>query len=280
MNYRHIYHAGNFADVVKHISLIHILDKLRYLHNKMEIIDGFAGAGLYELSSKEAKTTEESLSGVLALLNHNNLEAPKYIIRYVNIIKKYFTAQAIIYPGSPLFIRDFLSSQDKAIYSELHEKDYNLLAKVLGKYSFDLNYKILKSDAYYVCQKFSNTDTNLILLDPPYEKKDEFVNLLTLLKGIIDKACNATIMIWYPVKDYRQIISFYRELALLNCKYLKIEFSTSYASTNLQSNGIIIINPPEIYQDLEESLEYLKHNIYQNKAIYTIGLIGPQSEKI
>ncbi|NDB81459.1 MAG: 23S rRNA (adenine(2030)-N(6))-methyltransferase RlmJ [Alphaproteobacteria bacterium] len=275
MNYRHIYHAGNFADVLKHITLIATIKNLRKLHARLHVLDAFAGAGLYILSQKESRKTQEALSGIVLLMNNQDLNEPSLIKEYKTVVNKYSSTQKVVYPGSPLIIAEYLRKQDSADFCELHKEDYVFLMESLRKSSIKANYSIYNMDAYVACNKVpQNIEASLVLLDPPYEKTDEFDKLFASIMALLEKNANTTIIIWYPIKEYKKIITFYNSLKMENLHYLKVEFCLNNLSSGLKSNGIIIINPPELKEELEATLIFLKTNIYMEKALYNITSVG------
>jgi len=275
MNYRHIYHAGCFADVVKHITLIALLNNLCKKEAPYYVLDSFAGAGIYDLNSEKSLKTQEAEIGIKKIILYNN-DLPELLSQYRDLTLKYYNGiindKTKIYPGSPLIISEFLREQDHLDCSELHIEDYSFLKQSL---KFINNASSHNIDAYKAFKALlpPKQKRGLIFIDPPFEEKDEFTKIQKSLSVIYKKFNQATTMIWYPIKDYKIISKFYQELEVLYKEVLKIEFGIYDASTSLCSAGIIIINPPFIKDIMEINLKFLQNTIYKGRASYNISFI-------
>ena len=173
MNYRHIYHAGNFADIVKHLVLIAILEQLK--KKPFAVLDAFAGLGLYDLNSEAAAKTLESDTGINKLLQATD-PIPQLLQTFLNIVNLVGLNH---YPGSPFIIKQLLRPNDRLIACELHPSDYLSFKKLLPNNTHNI-------DAYNAIKAFLPFKENrgLIFLDPPFEVKNEFQKLLEALKKI------------------------------------------------------------------------------------------------
>jgi 23S rRNA (adenine2030-N6)-methyltransferase len=280
MNYRHIYHAGNFADVIKHISLITILNQLKKKDKPFAVLDAFAGLGIYDLSSEQATKTTESLYGINKILTSPSQNT--LIKQFVDIVQsagpgvinsqinRTNNNEHLYYPGSPWIIQNLLREKDRLIATELHPQDYANL-----KYLFHRteNSAIHHLDAYNAIKAFVPFKENrgLILLDPPFEDKNEFNKLIESLKIIRHRAGETCTMIWYPIKEEKIANDFYQKSQSVGFKeILKIEFELKSAPTGLTKCGVLIFNPPFIHQELVETVAYIKSTIYQNEANYLV----------
>lgn len=195
MNYRHIYHAGNFADIFKHLILSMTLD---YLQNKEKgafVLDAFAGCGLYALNSEQAQKTQEYSEGVGAFMNIG-FSNPD-LAAFQAILKPYWNDNT--YPGSPLLIADKLRDQDRLLANELHPDDLQVLKATLKGFK---NVRTLHMDAYESIR--GNIPPaerrGLVLIDPPFERKDEFQVLARQMEEWIKRWATGCYMIWYPIK--------------------------------------------------------------------------------
>lgn len=247
MNYRHIYHAGNFADILKHIALIEVIEYYKRKDTPFFVLDAFAGIGEYDISDERALKTEEMKNGVLKLLD-KQLDLPYEFSKYVSIVSKYIKNN--IYPGSPIIIRDLLREQDRAIYSELHHEDYLTLKNVM--YPSPVH----NIDAYNAVKAFTPPyeKRGIIFLDPPFEEKNEFSKLTQAISNLYKRFRNGTIIIWYPIKNSAEVQKFYSHAKASNsCEQIIVEMELS-ASEKLFKTGLLVINPTWGLKDLLQSV--------------------------
>lgn len=250
MNYRHIYHAGNFADVAKHISLIILLKKFKEKEKPFAVLDAFAGLGLYDLQSEQAQKTLESENGVRRLLSYQKVTP--IIQEYLDLVKKYNGS----YPGSPIIIASMLRSKDRLIAAELHPADYATLKYNMRRYQ---NSHIHHIDAYNAIKAFCpfQEKRGLILLDPAFEVKDEFNKILDAMALIKKRFAGSTIMLWYPVKDRLLVDKFYTEYKKIGfAETISFEFAIK-ATEGMNRCGVLIANPPYIEQELQDAMKSL-----------------------
>lgn len=253
MNYRHIYHAGNFADIVKHLVLIAVLEQFKKKEKPFAVLDAFAGIGLYDLSSIAASKTLEYNNGIGKLLTTTD-STPELLKIFLSVINSVGQNH---YPGSPFIISKLLRPQDRLIACELHPEDYLSLKKLLPNNTQYIN-------AYNAIKAFLpfNEKRGLIFLDPPFEVKNEFQKLLTALKKIKSSALNNSVLIWYPIKDLVLVRDFYHNYKNIGFKEtFIIEYELLYSDKNMIKCGLMLINPPNIRKELEELTEYLSHTL-------------------
>lgn len=268
MNYRHIFHAGNFADLLKHLVLIACLKNLHKKETPFHVLDAFAGIGLYDLDSLEAQKSKEHDSGIEKILSSNEL-LPDLLNDYKNLVLKYRTNTQKLYPGSPLIISEYLRSQDRGDFCELHPDDFYSLKRNMYKIENSFVHPI---DGYIGMKSMTppKEKRGIILIDPPFEERDEFEKIIRALEVTCKRYNAATIIIWYPIKEIKKVQNFYKSLAEFKKEILKIELSLDSSSTNLKSTGVLIINPPFIKDELNLNLAFLKDKIYSNKAKFNI----------
>lgn len=195
MNYRHVYHAGNFADIFKHLILSMTLGYLQNKDKGLFVLDAFAGCGLYALTSEQAQKTQEYSDGVGAFMDIS-FQNPD-LADFQSILKPYWEQNT--YPGSPLLIADKLRPQDRLIANELHPEDLMTLKETLRGFE---NVKTLHLDAYESIR--ANIPPaerrGLVLIDPPFERKDEFQMLGRQIEEWVRRWSTGCYMIWYPIK--------------------------------------------------------------------------------
>lgn len=265
MNYRHSYHAGSFADIVKHTVLIALLNALKQKDTPFCYLDTHAGAGLYELQSTQAKKTAEYINGVEKLFAATEKNIPDVIKQLVAIIKQYNSKNSLhCYPGSPLIAASLLRQQDQLILSELHPEDYQSLRRNLRYANTPASIATHHLDAYSGMKAFlpPKLKRGLVMIDPPFEKTDEFDQIISALTTALKHWRAGHYMIWYPIKNPTQVDCFYRDIKKLNVAYFKMQFRLKQKSeeNKLTACGILLINPPWKLPELLEQvlLPYLE----------------------
>lgn len=268
MNYRHIYHAGNFADVIKHLTLIAILNNLRKKDKPFVVLDAFAGLGIYDLTSEQTSKAQENSNGIRLILGAKNDQSPALLQQFISIVK---LAGEDYYPGSPWIISSLLRPGDRLIACELHPEDYASLKYLFRK---DKQVAVHLQDAYRAVKAFLPFKENrgLILLDPPFEIKNEFDRLVESLKIIKLRAAGNCCTVWYPIKDKKLAERFYQNCQSIGFKeMLIIEFELSArADQGMSKCGLLIANPPLIYDEINSLLVYLKEEVYKGTAEFTV----------
>jgi 23S rRNA (adenine2030-N6)-methyltransferase len=258
MNYRHGYHAGNFADVLKHAIFLACLDHLAVKDKPFAVVDTHAGAGVYDLSGVEAQKTGEWRDGIGRLLDAG--DAPPIIARYVAAIKAAQTAGfegMTLYPGSPRLALQVLRASDQLTAIELHPPSAALLQAALAGRR---NARIMQTDGYVALAHLAPPPEKrgLVLIDPPFESGDEFSRLANAVKDTFDQWETGTILAWYPVKDAAAASRFEAELqghAIANM--LVAGLTVMSPSERMASCALIAINPPfTLYSALEDALPW------------------------
>lgn len=264
MNYRHIYHAGNFADVFKHIIVARIIDYLKRKPQAFRVIDTHAGSGLYDLTAAAAQKTGEWKTGIGRfediLLRKDGLPAlvcqsalaplPALASWLAAIRAANPQGQLLRYPGSPLLIRTLLRRQDRLTAIELHEADHRTLSHL---FNGDHQVRILHLDGWLALGAHvpPKEKRGLILVDPPYEKPGELNRLTDGLQKAVRRFAGGIYMLWYPVKDYEAVKHFVQRLYDSNIpKILQLELRVrkNSSSPRLDGSGVIIINPPYVLE--------------------------------
>lgn len=254
MNYQHVYHAGNFADVFKHIILIALTHALQNKPTPFCYLDTHAGAGCYDLSSEAAQKGKEYVTGVNKLLQQK--QCPNLVTEYLNIIKTETN-----YPGSPLLAKHILRPQDRMVLSELKIDEYHALKKL---FAGDKQVAVHHQDGYQSLKAFlpPKEKRGLILIDPPYEKSDDFATILKKLPEALDRFPNGIFALWYPIKNKTVTDRFINSLKakiFRPCWVSELLVTSHPIPTYLNGCGLFIVNPPwQIEKNLQTTLEWLR----------------------
>jgi 23S rRNA (adenine2030-N6)-methyltransferase len=253
MNYRHAFHAGGFADVIKHIVLVRMLSYLQDKQAPFRVIDTHAGAGLYDLTSDEARRSGEWLTGIARVMQARFSETTLPLVKpYLDIVRAFNPqAELMAYPGSPLIARALLRPQDRLTACEVEPKARKRLIEALRR---DTQARVVDLDGWMALPAFvpPKERRGLILIDPPYEQKDEFERLAEGFTEAFAKWPTGSYLLWYPVKSRRVTDNLARHVADVAgagasaAKCLRLEFSVApqAAEPGLTSAGLLIVNPP------------------------------------
>ncbi|MGB3272817.1 MAG: 23S rRNA (adenine(2030)-N(6))-methyltransferase RlmJ [Xanthobacteraceae bacterium] len=258
MNYRHAFHAGNFADVVKHIVLARMLT---YLHGKpaaFRVIDSHAGAGLYDLTSAEAARGGEWRLGIARLMQARlSPEVASLIAPYLDVVRAFNEGGDLrAYPGSPLIARALLRPQDRLTACEVEPRARKALIAALYN---DTQARVVDLDGWTALTAFvpPKERRGMVLIDPPYEAADEFARLAAAFAAAFAKWPTGSYLLWYPVKRRRAAdelaaaVSRTVAAAPSEAAALRLEFSVAPQEENggLVSAGLLIVNPPWTLRD-------------------------------
>jgi len=245
MNYRHSYHAGNFADVCKHSLLLVLLNKFLEKPAPFCYIETHSGSGLYDLKSIESEKTLEYQQGISKLLN-KNLKLP-FLEQYVQLIKNYNKNELRFYLGSPLLAAQMLREQDELILNELHPETFAQLKNFLKQ---DKRIHLHQRDGYEALKALlpPKLKRGLVFIDPAYEmQQKEFSLALEHLLVGLQRWSQATFVLWYPIKHRQMLKNFYQKIKQSNVKKaLAIELWILPPDNELSLNGsgLLVINPP------------------------------------
>ncbi len=237
MNYRHGYHAGNFADVMKHIALVAILQHLKKKDAPFAVIDTHAGRGAYDLSGEHAGKTGEAQNGI-ARLHDLSAPMPDALATYLDL------AKGDIYPGSPLITAKLLRSQDRLTAIEKHPQEHAVLKNTLDLYR---NVAVENLDGYARLPKLlpPAARRGLVVIDPPFEATDEFETLARTVIAAVRKFATGIYLIWYPIKSQPAADAFTSEvLAGGVTKALAVTIQIAAPEGKLNAAGLLVINPP------------------------------------
>ncbi|MBI2375660.1 MAG: 23S rRNA (adenine(2030)-N(6))-methyltransferase RlmJ [Deltaproteobacteria bacterium] len=266
MNYRHAFHAGNHADVLKHVVLLALLDALKRKDKPFFVLDTHAGRGRYSLLSHEAERTNEWVDGIARLIA---LEAsPPPVHRFVERVRGLNREGCLdVYPGSPLLIAGALRESDRLAACELHPEEAEELRLLFDR---DPRVGAHFRDGYEALTALlpPKERRGLVLIDPPYEAQEaELALILHALTGAMRRWETGIYAVWYPIKQRQTLSSFFRAVARLPAKSafaLELLVRPEATEVGLNGSGMLIINPPyKLDAELAPALPFLGERLAQ-----------------
>jgi len=248
MNYRHAYHAGNFADVLKHAVLALVIEHLKLKPPPFRVIDTHSGIGLYDLASEAAVKTGEWRAGIGRVIDAElSADAAAAIAPYLAAVRDVNGKGPLKrYPGSPLIARRLMRASDRLVVNELHPEDHAELAKLFAR---DAETKVLELDGWTALKSLlpPKERRGVVLVDPAFEEEGELERLVEGLREATRRFATGTFVFWYPIKDPKVIAGFRRNIAGLGLpKVLAVELMVRAAEDTQRLNGagLVIVNPP------------------------------------
>ena len=267
LSYRHGYHAGNAADVLKHFILTYVLDYIKKKDKGFIFIDSHAGAGKYLISDPYMRKNKEYLQGIKKILQlkNNNI----FLKRYLDLIKSInFNSDLKIYPGSCYLAARSLRPNDNLHFFELHPKEFLNLKK---NFKNDSRVIIENTDSYQRLNKLlpPKEKRAVILIDPSYELKDEYEKVSEMLSNCYKKFPLGVYIIWYPVLKSKKSEKFIFNVLKKNYKNLShVEMITDNSNSGMQGSGLFILNCPwSIENDIKKSLETIFDCLKKNNNV-------------
>jgi 23S rRNA (adenine2030-N6)-methyltransferase len=242
MNYRHAFHAGNFADVVKHLALVAVLLHLRKKKTAFAVIDTHAGRGLYDLKSDEATRTGEAAGGIGRLKDVR--DAPIALATYLEIVR---AAGPDRYPGSPLITARQLRPQDRLVAIEKEPQEALALEGALAPFH---KARIIRGEGYLLLSSLlpPAERRGLVLIDPPYESETEFHDSARALTRAYQRFATGIFVVWFPTKSAAESDLFCDELLTSGIgRMVRLDADISpraKTKEGLTSAGLVVINPP------------------------------------
>ena len=251
MNYRHAFHAGNHADVLKHVVLLALCDALTAKPAACFALDTHGGRGLYRLDGESAQKTGEALDGIARLM----AEAPREpaIQRYLAAVRACRLEHGVhAYPGSPWLLAHALREQDRIAACELMPEEAAALA---ANFAHDPRVAVHQRDGYAAVKALlppKHGDTRyargLVLIDPPYEAQlDEFDAALAAIREALVRWPQGMVALWYPVKQRRVLQGFYRRAAALEARsalLLELLVRPDDSPLRMNGSGMLLLNAP------------------------------------
>ncbi|HEY3812626.1 MAG TPA: 23S rRNA (adenine(2030)-N(6))-methyltransferase RlmJ [Caulobacteraceae bacterium] len=243
MNYRHAFHAGNFADLVKHAALLRLLDRLLADGSPLTVVDTHAGAGRYDLTDEEQARSREAEAGVARLMSGANL--PPGLAELAQRVRENNPGGAVrTYDGSPALVLGRLRPQDAFVACELRPDDHARLARLLGARG-----EARQADGYAAVIEIARKTRGrlLVLVDPPFERADDYVRIVETAAAVRKAKPDATLLIWTPLKDLETLDSFVRRLEEAGQGALINETRLRRLTDPMKLNGCVLaaIGAPE-----------------------------------
>lgn len=259
LSYQHGYHAGNFADVLKHVTLTRLLTYMITKDKPLFYLETHAGKGLYDLHNKQALKTGEASQGIELLWNVRE-QLPRVFSPYLQQIEQINEGTLQNYPGSPSLAMNILRQQDRLILCELHPGEFELLSEIptLGKRVFYTNCNGLEKLSATLPPKERR---GLIFVDPSYEIKTEYRQIPDILKDAYQRFETGVYCLWYPLIDNKLHAQLLRGLKNIGANNnLRIEFYlTGGSKAGMTGCGLWVINPPYVLQgELKLALDKLR----------------------
>jgi 23S rRNA (adenine2030-N6)-methyltransferase len=244
MNYRHIYHAGNFADVAKHVGLVYCLDAMKRKDTAFFVLDSHAGRGYYDLRGAEAQKSGEAERGIQRLLHLGSAGEP--LAAYFELLGVRPGERLARYPGSPALIAAALRPQDRAVCNELIAAEARAAEREI--YSSG-RLRIEVGDGYAALRSHlpPAERRGLVLIDPPYENADELASLTAALADAHRRWPTGTFVAWYPIvsaAQRRRVHARFAGLALAKMLLADLAVHPDDASVGLAGSGLLLVNPP------------------------------------
>lgn len=270
-SYRHAFHAGSHADILKHLITIQLLHYLQEKPGALSIVDTHAGAGLYNLQDGFAAISQESAGGILRLKDYlasTGTDLPPSIADYLACVAiENASESAALYPGSPFILARLLRSQDRLRLFELHPNEIDILRSNINQLNRAKQVDVYSADGFSRLKGLLPPPSRrgLVLIDPSYEDKQDYRNLELCLEEALSRFATGCYAIWYPVIPRRESIALPDRLGAIAkahqrawlCAELRIE--NAPGERRLQASGMFVINPPwTLHDHLKDALPILK----------------------
>ena len=275
LSYRHAFHAGNFADVLKHSVLSLVLDYMTRKEKGFCYIDSHSGAGMYQLADEFAQKTGEYKDGIAKIINDDS--APEALEPYLSLINSLnlnpSDGELEIYPGSPGVAKAFVRRQDSSHLFELHPSDIQLLEEFCQRWR---KVFVKQSDGYKGVLGLLPPPSRrgVVLIDPPYELKEDYQKAVRTIIKAYSKFATGTYIVWYPVVKRSFIDQMQKDFTNSDVKnLLQVEFcleddTDEYGMTG---TGLFIVNPPwQLAEQMNQVLPYLKTKLGTANSSFTV----------
>ena len=274
LSYRHAFHAGNHADVLKHYVLGLVLSYMNQKDKPYWYIDTHAGAGLYSLTKGYATQNAEFEHGIAKLMSADNL--PKPLADFVAQIKRFNTNSLELYPGSPMVAQDFLRADDKMRLFELHPSDCKLLIENFTGQGKQVKIEMQNGFAGIKSCLPPPPRRAAVLVDPPYEDKQDYEYVVNMIKDCLTRFPTGTYLVWYPILQRPEPSEMIEDLMRLDLpNWLHVTLSIHAPSPEgfgMNGSGLFIVNPPwTLPKTLEETMPALVQLLaLDDTASYTL----------
>ena len=249
MNYRHAFHAGNFADVLKHVVLTMLVEHLKKKPAPFFYLDTHAGRGLYDLSEAQAQRSGEYKNGIGRVLDAPASQLPPEVAAYAELVRQSAGkghSAITAYPGSPLIVARLRRPNDRLVLMETLPKEAAALRAAVGRGRY---ISVLESDGYAALKAHLPPRENrgLVLIDPPYESDLEFDRVLAGLELVHERWSIGTCCVWYPLTDRAGPLRFRSELERSGIRKVldvRLNVLPADAQVGMAGAGLMLVNPP------------------------------------
>lgn len=242
LSYRHAFHAGSHADVLKHVTLLAVLDAMMSKGKPFFYLETHGGAGIYDLASDKSGKVAEFETGIAKLWKRQPRQAS--IVTYLNIIRKMNEGDDLrFYPGSPWFAKAVVG-ENRMVISELHASDFTILNDLMRAYR---QVKTYQQDGLHTLKSMLPPPERrgVIFMDPSYEIKTDYQAVVNAVQEGLKRFANGVYAIWYPLLKSGQQDTLLRGIAALNVPHAKIELKVpTQGEVRMYGSGVIILNPP------------------------------------
>lgn len=250
LNYRHAFHAGNFADLVKHAGLLRLMAELTRPGPPLTVIDTHAGGGLYDLAGPEARKSGEADAGIVQLMRAKDAP-PEFasLVRTVAALNP--DGEVRRYPGSPWLIAESLRPNDRYVACELRPEEHEALRVALRGRG---NVRTLCADGYAAAvAECPPTGRVLVLIDPPFEKPDDYSRIVATVAALRRRNAQVQVLIWTPIKDLETLDGFLRDLEdEVDAPMVAAETRIRPLSDPMKMNGcaLVLVGGPDLQAPL------------------------------
>ncbi|WP_446808769.1 23S rRNA (adenine(2030)-N(6))-methyltransferase RlmJ [Methylomonas sp. 2BW1-5-20] len=279
LSYRHGFHAGNFADVLKHSLLTLVVNALKQKEKPFVYIDTHAGAGKYSFKSEFAQKTGEYRHGIARLWDSQ--DAPPELKDYLSAVRAENTGRQLVrYPGSPQLVKRLVRSQDRLLLSELHSSDFEALQQL---FAGDKQVSVAKEDGLQTLSKKLPPiqKRGLTLIDPSYEMRDEYKKIIAALTAAYRHFATGVYALWYPVIERAATENFMRQLVMTGIpRQLRIEHCVADdgPGRGMTGSGMLFINPPwQLDSQAELMLPWLSQILAEGQGHWKVEWQVPES---
>ncbi len=272
LSYRHAFHAGNFADVLKHSVMSLVLDYMLRKDKGFSYIDTHAGAGMYRLTDASAQKTAEYLDGIAKLWQRKDL--PPELAEYIEIIHELNDEGKLnVYPGSPAIAQQFMRRQDAGFLYDLHPADHALLDDLfINKRKMQVH----KNNGFTALKGLlpPATRRSVVLIDPPYEMKTDYHDAVqAIIKGY-KQFSGGTYILWYPVVQRHYVEQMQQQFSrseVRNVLQIELQIAPDSEEFGMTGTGLFIVNPPwTLHQQVENILPYFVQHMGSDGSRYFV----------
>ena len=277
-SYRHAFHAGSHADILKHLTLVHLVDYLQEKPVALTIVDTHAGAGIYSLKDGFAAVSKEAENGIFRLLQYKAAgnALPPSIQKYLDCIEVENSSSAIeIYPGSPFILARLLRPQDRLKLFELHPTEIDILRNNINELDCSKQIDIYCADSFSRLKGLLPPPSRrgLVLIDPSYEDKQDYRYIETTLDEAMKRFPTGCYAIWYPILSRRESAALpdhLKKICSINKRswlHTELRVENAPGERRLQASGMFVINPPwTLEKNLAQALPIITKALEMDKG--------------